>query len=95
MRERLAKGGEIAQGVVRELFPAGIWLSPDPNGGRFHWANARTAILHPAGLVDTEGRLLAEGFPRVYNAVVEKVAGSGSGGVICAVPSVPQSARVK
>jgi len=24
MRERLAEGGEIAQGVVRELFPAGI-----------------------------------------------------------------------
>ncbi len=33
--------GEIAQGVLRELFPRGIWLEPDHNGGRFLWAMAR------------------------------------------------------
>lgn len=43
MLDRLAQGGEIAQGVVRELFPGGIWLSPDPDRGRFLWATARTA----------------------------------------------------
>jgi hypothetical protein len=26
IRERLAEGGEVAQGVVREIFPGGIWL---------------------------------------------------------------------
>jgi hypothetical protein len=31
MLARLAQGGEIAQGVVRELFPGGIWLYADPN----------------------------------------------------------------
>jgi hypothetical protein len=72
IRERLAEGGEIAQGVVREIFPEGLWLYPDPNGGRFLWALAQTAIVHPAGLVDAEGRSLAEGFPRVYNVVAEK-----------------------
>jgi hypothetical protein len=69
MLERLAKGGEVAQGVVRELFPDGIWLYPDRNGGGFLWAQAQTPILHPAGLVDAEGRSLAEGFPRVYNVI--------------------------
>jgi hypothetical protein len=67
--ERLAQGGEIAQSVVRELFPDGLWLYPDPEGGRFLWAAAQTAMLYPAGLVDADGRSLAEGFPRVYNAI--------------------------
>jgi hypothetical protein len=47
----------------------GIWLYPDPNGGRFLWAHAQTEMLYPSGLVDANGRSLAEGFPRVYNAV--------------------------
>jgi site-specific DNA recombinase len=37
MRERLAKGGEIARCVLRELFPRAIWLNPD-DSGRFLWA---------------------------------------------------------
>lgn len=89
MLERLAEGGELAQGVVREVFPAGIWLYPDPEGGGFLRAYAQTALLHPAGLVDAEGHAMAEGFPRVYNAIAgesrpgaKRVAGSGSGGRI-------------
>lgn len=34
MRAQLAKGGEIAQGVLRDLFPTGFWLYADPNGKR-------------------------------------------------------------
>lgn len=43
MRERLAQGGEVAQGVVRELFPGGVWLYPDPDGKRHLGAYAVTA----------------------------------------------------
>jgi hypothetical protein len=87
--ERLAQGGEVAQGVVRELFPDGVWLYPDPNGGRFLWAQGQTAWpANWASLVDTEGRPLADAFPRVYNEIANEiqsdvsVAGSGSGGLI-------------
>ncbi len=89
MRERLAEGGELAQGVVREIFPAGIWLYADPEGGGFLRAYAQTAPAHPGGLIDAEGHAMAEGFPRVYNVVagesrtsLKRVAGSGSGGRI-------------
>jgi hypothetical protein len=88
MLGRLAQGGEVARSVVRELFPGGIWLYPDPDGGRHLWAYAQTAMLHPAGLVDSEGRSMAEGFPRVYSGVATEprndqgVDGSGSGGVL-------------
>jgi hypothetical protein len=34
MRAQL-KQGEIAQGVLLELFPGGFWLYPDPDGGRY------------------------------------------------------------
>jgi hypothetical protein len=44
MLKRLEQGGEVAQGVVRELFPGGITLYPDPEGGRFLWAHARTTM---------------------------------------------------
>jgi hypothetical protein len=37
MRERLAKGGEIARGVLREIFPDSIWLQEDASGKHF-WA---------------------------------------------------------
>jgi DNA-binding transcriptional MocR family regulator len=37
MRERLAKGGEVANAVLRELFPRGLWLQPD-DSGKFLWA---------------------------------------------------------
>ncbi len=89
LRERLAEGGELAQGVVAEIFPTGIWLYPDPDGGGFLRAYAQTALQHPGGLIDAEGRALAEGFPRVYSAVAgearrgtKRVAGNGSGGRI-------------
>jgi hypothetical protein len=35
-RQRLAKGGEIARGVVRELILASIWLQRDPSG-KYCW----------------------------------------------------------
>jgi hypothetical protein len=85
----LEQGGEVAQGVVRELFPDGIWLYPDPHGGAFLWACAQTAL--PADCitrVDDKGFLPAEVWPRVYNVTVEnprtalRVDGSGSGGPI-------------
>jgi hypothetical protein len=62
----LGAGCETAQGVACELFPGGIWLHPDPERGRVLWACAQTAILYPTGLVDADGRSVAEGFPRVY-----------------------------
>ena len=37
MRERLAKAGEVANSVLRELFPRGLWLEPD-DSGRLLWA---------------------------------------------------------
>ena len=71
--ERLDQGGEVAQGVVRELFPGGIWLYPDPNGGSFLWARAQTAL--PTDWrkhVDASGRLPAQHWPRVYNVIDEE-----------------------
>jgi Recombinase zinc beta ribbon domain len=67
MREQLAKGGEIAQSVLRELFPIGFKLSPDPNGGRYLWASTQTAL--PADWLskrDADGQLPGEYWPRVY-----------------------------
>ena len=58
------------------LFAEGIWLFPDPNGGRFVWAHAQTPILNAAGLLDAEGRSLAEGFPRVYNVIATEARGT-------------------
>lgn len=89
MLERLAEGGEIAQGVVRELFPDGVWLYPDPKGGRFLWAYAQTAWPADwATMFDSKGRLSPYAFRRVYNEFAGearksmRVAGSGSGGRI-------------
>jgi Outer membrane efflux protein len=36
MRERLAKGGEIARGVLREVFPESIWLEVAPSRKHFY-----------------------------------------------------------
>ena len=87
--ERLDAGGELAQAAVREIFPAGIWLYADPDGGRFLRAYAQTRLEYPAGLLDADGRSAAAGFPRVYNTLArtqapenERVSGSGSGGRI-------------
>lgn len=89
MRERLAQGGEVAQGVVRQLFPSGIWLYPDHNGGRFLWALARTASPPDSlTMFDSLGRLSPYAFGRLYNESTRetqpgmRVAGSGSGGRI-------------
>ena len=86
---RLAEGEELAQEVVAEIFPTGIWLYPDPDGRGFLRAYAQTALQHPEGLIDAEGRAVAPGFPRVYDAVagesrrvMKRVAGSDSGGWI-------------
>jgi hypothetical protein len=44
MRAQLRQGGEIAQGVLLELFPGGFWLYPDPDGGGYLWAVTQTAL---------------------------------------------------
>ncbi len=89
MLGRLEQGGEVAQGVVRELFPGGILLYPDPDGGRFLWAHARTTL--PADWLahlDANEHLPAQYWPRVYNQILNdsrnamRVDGSGSGGRI-------------
>ncbi len=72
MLERLGQGGEVAQGVVRELFPGGIWLYPDTNGGRYLWAHAQTAMPNLAAQLDANGYLPAQHWPRVYSAIADK-----------------------
>jgi hypothetical protein len=98
MRERLAQGGEVAQGVVRELFPAGYGCYPDPDGRRFLWAYAVTADPQLASLTGADGRALTDAFPRVYNATAtnaQKVGDFGSAGTMWPVPTLSQSARLK
>ena len=89
LHERLAEGGELAQEVVAEISPTGICLYPDPDGGGILRAYAQTALQHLEGLIHAEGRAVAPGFPRVYDAVagesrreMKRVAGSDSGGWI-------------
>jgi len=72
MREKLDQGGEVAQKVVRELFPGGIWLYPDPETGRFLWAVAQTAMPELQTLIGPDGRALPSAFPRVYNAIASE-----------------------
>ena len=72
MRERLAQGGEIAQATLRELFPGGFKLSPDPNGGRYLWATGQTALAADwLSKRDADGYLPGEHWPRVYSATTE------------------------
>jgi hypothetical protein len=75
MREQLAKGGDAAQGALLDVFPDGFWLAPDPNGGRYLWAHARTALPGDwRSRRDADGYLPAEHWPRVYDAATEAVA---------------------
>jgi chaperonin GroEL len=69
MRTKLAKGGEIAQGVLRDLFPTGFWLYPDPNGKRHLWAHAMTGLATDwQSYLDADGHLPGKYWPRVYSA---------------------------
>jgi hypothetical protein len=96
MLKRLGQGGDVPQHVVRELFPDGIWLYPDPDGGRFLWAYAQTpAPADLAVIVDADGNplySLPEAFPRIYNVIAGqarndvRVDGSGSGGTLQLFP---------
>jgi hypothetical protein len=71
MRAQLAKGGEIAQGTLRDIFPTGFWLSPDPNGGRYLWVRTQTALADDwLSKRDADGHLPAEHWPRLYSAAV-------------------------
>jgi site-specific DNA recombinase len=71
MREQLAKGGDIAQGVLLELFPIGFWLRPD-SSRRFLWAITQTALPDDwRTQVDANGYLPAHVWPRVYSAATE------------------------
>jgi hypothetical protein len=72
MRARLAKGGEIAQGVLRDLFPTGFWLYPDPKGSRHLWAHAMTGLSPDwQSYLDADGHLPGKYWPRVYSAATE------------------------
>lgn len=73
--------GEIAQGVLRELFPRGIWLEPDHNGGRFLWAMAQTAWpTDGPHLHHDDGTARPDAFPAIYRGRCDEeimVAGAG------------------
>ena len=74
MRARLAEGGEIAQGVLREVFPRGVWLEPDHNGGRFLWAMAQTAWpTDGPHLHNDDGTARPEAFPVIYRRPCNQV----------------------
>jgi hypothetical protein len=61
--------GEIAQGVLRDLFPTGFWLYPDPNGKRHLWAHAMTGLSPDwQSHLDADGHLPGKYWPRVYGA---------------------------
>jgi hypothetical protein len=82
MRAQLAKGGEIAQGVLRDLFPTGFWLYPDPQGKRHLWAATQTALAPDwQSHLDPDGHLPAEHWPRVYGGVVEAPVAAGKVGI--------------
>jgi hypothetical protein len=55
MKQRLAKGGDIARGVLREVFPESIWLEPDGSGS-FMYAyfddGCRTALFDQEDIAD-------------------------------------------
>jgi site-specific DNA recombinase len=72
MRKRLAEGGEIARGALREVLPNPIWLEPDVSG-RFLWATFRDGV--GAALFEREDVLGS--FP-----IVGKVGECGSGGAL-------------
>ncbi len=76
MLDRLAKGGEVAQIALRELFPAGFMLCPDPNGGRYLWVHTQTASPDVAALLDADGNLPPQHWPRVYNGATGEVGNS-------------------
>lgn len=81
LRAQLAKGGEIAQGVLRDLFPTGLWLYPDPQGKRHLWAATQTALAPDwQSQLDADGHLPGEHWPRVYGGVVEAPVGTGKVG---------------
>ena len=66
---QLKQGGETAQGVLREVFPAGFWLYPDPDGRRYLWAVTQTAAAADwQNHVEADGHLPAQYRARVYNA---------------------------
>jgi site-specific DNA recombinase len=71
IRQRLAEGGEPAQVAIRELFPAGLQLSVDPESRRFLWLNGQTASPTEM-LFDAEGFVTADSFPRVYNSLLDE-----------------------
>ena len=71
MKQRLAKGGDIARGVLREVFPESIWLQPD-SSGRFLWACFSDGV--GAALFDQED--IADFFPTVRESAC-MVAGAG------------------
>jgi len=78
MREQLAQGGDIAQGVLRELLPDGFALFPDPAGGRFLWAWAKTGLAPDwETKLDASGRLPRERWPRVYDAAMATKTAAG------------------
>ena len=43
MREQWARGEEVVQGVLRQLFPPDLWLYPGSRWRAVLWAVAQTA----------------------------------------------------
>lgn len=81
MRQRLAKGGEIARCALRELFPQAIWLDPD-DSGRFLWAvyAVDDEVLRSALFDDRAYRYSsADAFQPVLEKSVCVVAGARNG----------------
>ena len=74
MRQRIARGGDLARSVLQEIFPGRIWLQPD-GMGRHLWAVFSDGV--GAALFDRP----ALGFP-LQAADSAGVGNSGSGGRI-------------
>ncbi|MGH9444183.1 MAG: hypothetical protein ACRD3O_00330 [Terriglobia bacterium] len=87
MQRRLREGGDLARSALRDIVPEGISMVPDASGS-FLWCV----------FADGVGTLFLDINAPDYAAMfapIPQVDNNGSGGVIWAVPSIPQSRRVK
>ncbi len=79
LRHRLAQGGEIARGVLREVFPDSIWLDVAPSGKHFY-AMFADGIREALGF-DDRSDLAAFPIEESDGGLI-KVGNNGSGGRI-------------
>ncbi len=84
MRERLAKGGDVARAALREVFPDPIWLQVAPSGKHFY-AIFEDGIRAALGFDDTAK---LTDFPvEEADGGLRKVANNGSGGTHRLIPT--------